>query len=242
MPTRRPIPSAPRSRRPAPTPRSAAWRRSRRGRTWCWTPTAIPPRPCASRSPPCSGCTAGTRRARRRAGGRPVWQRGQGPDRRLPRPRVRRPRAGGGPNAGHRVYEEGVPYTFHLLPSGTRVAPRTRVVLGPGATLDLTVLQQEIADCRLEPGRLFIDPQALLIEPEDVAFEEASLRQQIASTARGVGAAAARKVLRTAARLPVRFARDIPELGPTCVPRGRCWRTPTRGEAGCSSREPRGRA
>ncbi len=124
----------------------------------------------------------------------------------------------GGPNAGHRVYEEGVPYTFHLLPSGTRVAPRTRVVLGPGATLDLTVLQREINDCRLEPGRLFIDPQALLIEPEDVAFEEASLRQQIASTARGVGAAAARKVLRTAARLPVRFARDIAALGPYLRP------------------------
>src|SRR4029079_5467722 len=41
----------------------------------------------------------------------------------------------GGPNAGHRVYEERGPYTFHLLPSRTRVAPRARVVLGPGATL-----------------------------------------------------------------------------------------------------------
>ncbi|WP_434382881.1 adenylosuccinate synthetase [Melittangium boletus] len=124
----------------------------------------------------------------------------------------------GGPNAGHRVYEEGVPYTFHLLPSGTRVAPRARVVLGPGAVLDLSVLLREIDDCRLEPGRLFIDPQALLIESEDVAFEEASLRQQIASTARGVGAATARKVLRTAAWLPVRFARDSAELGPYLRP------------------------
>jgi adenylosuccinate synthase len=124
----------------------------------------------------------------------------------------------GGPNAGHRVYEDLVPYTFHQLPSGTRVAPHARVVLGPGATLLLTVLHQEIADCRLEPGRLFIDPQALLIEPSDVAFEEESLRKQIASTARGVGAATARKVLRTAAQPLVRLAKDIEELRPFLCP------------------------
>ncbi|MET0406590.1 MAG: adenylosuccinate synthetase [Cystobacter sp.] len=120
----------------------------------------------------------------------------------------------GGPNAGHRVYEDLVPYTFHLLPSGTRVAPQARVVLGPGTTLSLTSLRREIADCRLEPGRLFIDPQALLIESMDVTFEEASLREQIASTARGVGAATARKVLRTAAQPPVRLAKDVEELRP----------------------------
>jgi adenylosuccinate synthase len=124
----------------------------------------------------------------------------------------------GGPNAGHRVYEDLVPYTFHQLPSGTRVAPQARVVLGPGTTLSLTVLHQEISDCRLEPGRLFIDPQALLIEPSDVTFEEESLRKQIASTARGVGAATARKVLRTAAQPIVRLAKDIEGLGPFLRP------------------------
>ncbi len=124
----------------------------------------------------------------------------------------------GGPNAGHRVYEELAPYTFHLLPSGTRVSARAQVVLGPGATLELMVLRREIADCRLEPGRLFIDPQALLIEPSDVTFEEESLRKQIASTARGVGAATARKVLRTAARPPVRLAKDVEELRPFLRP------------------------
>jgi adenylosuccinate synthase len=124
----------------------------------------------------------------------------------------------GGPNAGHRVYEELAPYTFHLLPSGTRVAPQARVVLGPGATLALATLQQEIADCGLEPGRLFIDPQALLIEPSDVQVEEDSLRKQIASTARGVGAATARKVMRTAAQPGVRLAKDVTELGPFLRP------------------------
>ncbi|SEM42910.1 adenylosuccinate synthase [Stigmatella aurantiaca] len=124
----------------------------------------------------------------------------------------------GGPNAGHRVYEELGHYTFHQLPSGTRAASRARVVLGPGSTLSLRVLHQEIADCRLEPGRLFIDPHALVIEPSDVTFEEESLRKQIASTARGVGAATARKVLRTAAEPPVRLAKDLKELGPFLRP------------------------
>ncbi|KFE71363.1 adenylosuccinate synthetase [Hyalangium minutum] len=124
----------------------------------------------------------------------------------------------GGPNAGHRVYEELGPYTFHQLPSGTRAAPRARVALGPGATLSLTSLQQEIADCRIEPGRLFIDPQALVIEPSDVAFEEESLRKQIASTAQGVGMATARKVLRTAAKPQVRLAKELEELRPFLSP------------------------
>lgn len=124
----------------------------------------------------------------------------------------------GGPNAGHRVYEELGHYTFHQLPSGTRAAPRARVVLGPGSTLSLTAVQQEIADCRLEPWRLFIDPHALVIEPSDVTFEEEFLRKQIASTARGVGAATARKVLRTAAQPPVRLAKDLKELGPFLRP------------------------
>lgn len=118
----------------------------------------------------------------------------------------------GGPNAGHKVYEEPAPYTFHLLPSGTRVAPRAQVVLGPGSNLALDCLLKELTECQLQEGRLFIDPQALIIEPEDRSLEEGSLKQEIGSTAQGVGAATARKVLRTAARPHVRLARDVPEL------------------------------
>ncbi|RYZ39339.1 MAG: adenylosuccinate synthase [Myxococcaceae bacterium] len=124
----------------------------------------------------------------------------------------------GGPNAGHRVHDAEGFYTFHQLPSGTRVAPHASVVLGPGAVLSRERLRQEMEDCALAPGRLFIDPLAVIIEEADLALEGASLKQQIGSTAQGVGAATARKVLRTAAIPAVRLARDIAALEPFLRP------------------------
>lgn len=123
----------------------------------------------------------------------------------------------GGPNAGHTVYEEPEPYTFHLLPSGTRRS-EAKLVLGPGATLDVDTLRKEIADCRVPQGRLFIDPQAMIIEAADVAFEAEKLTGSIGSTGRGVGAATSRKILRTAAVPNVRRALDMPELTPYIRP------------------------
>ncbi|RKH65702.1 adenylosuccinate synthetase [Corallococcus llansteffanensis] len=118
----------------------------------------------------------------------------------------------GGPNAGHRVYAEDGVYTFHQLPSGTRVAKGAQVVLGPGTTLSLERLRKELEDCELREGRLFIDPQAVIIEEADLLMEGASLKQQIGSTAQGVGSATSRKVLRTAATPAVRLAKDVATL------------------------------
>lgn len=119
----------------------------------------------------------------------------------------------GGPNAGHQVYSEPKPQKFFHLPSGTTRAPKAKIVLGPGSTLWLPKLQEEIAECELEPDRLCIDPQAMMIEKADREFET-KLKEQIGSTAQGVGAATARKVLRTSADPPVRLAREVPELKP----------------------------
>ena len=119
----------------------------------------------------------------------------------------------GGPNAGHQVYEQPQPYTFHLLPSGTRNCA-AGLILGPGAVLSIQTLMREIHDCRISPERLSIDPQAMIIEAEDIELERAVLEKAIGSTAQGVGAATARKVLRSAATKPVRLARDMDELSP----------------------------
>ncbi|HEX8154082.1 MAG TPA: adenylosuccinate synthetase, partial [Thermoanaerobaculia bacterium] len=59
----------------------------------------------------------------------------------------------GGPNAGHTVFEVPKPYTFHLLPSGTRRNSRARIVLGPGAVVALPRLLQEINQCEVAPER-----------------------------------------------------------------------------------------
>src|SRR5579863_7977730 len=70
----------------------------------------------------------------------------------------------GGPNAGHKVYEDPKPYTHHQLPSGTRRS-NAQLLIGPGAVMHLADLLQEIADCKVSKERLSIDPRAMVIDP-----------------------------------------------------------------------------
>lgn len=117
----------------------------------------------------------------------------------------------GGPNAGHTVSSASGLYTYHLLPSGTRDT-NAQVLLGPGMTIHVENLVKEIAECKIGPDRLFIDPQAMIIESQDIDAEK-EMVAKIASTGRGGGSAAARRIL---GRRPgaVRLARDVPELAP----------------------------
>ena len=100
----------------------------------------------------------------------------------------------GGPNAGHKVYEEP-PYTHISLPCGTRreIDPQD-LLIGPGAVIEPAKLLKEIRDCAVEPGRLTVDEQAVVITPEDREWEEENLKWEIGSTAQGVGKATARRV------------------------------------------------
>jgi adenylosuccinate synthase len=117
----------------------------------------------------------------------------------------------GGPNAGHKV-PTTPPYTHRLLPSGTLANPDARLLISPGATLSIPQLLKEIAECRVEAGDLFIDPQAMIIETADIDAEK-SLIMGIGSTGQGGGAAAARRIMgRHGTDPPVRLARDVPEL------------------------------
>lgn len=116
----------------------------------------------------------------------------------------------GGPNAGHKVFEDPEPYTHHQLPCGTR-STTAQLAIGPGAVLDLARLLKEIADCGVSASRLSIDPQAMIIEDADKELEAQTLVKSIGSTGQGVGAATARKIMRGAG---VHLARDIRDLRP----------------------------
>jgi adenylosuccinate synthase len=118
----------------------------------------------------------------------------------------------GGPNAGHKVPTPTV-YTHRQLPSGTLANERAKLLIGPGATIDPTLLLSEIAECNVDSDRLYIDPQVMIIEPEDLEAE-AALVKAIASTGKGGGNAASRRILGRSGDLsiPVRLARDVPEL------------------------------
>jgi adenylosuccinate synthase len=119
----------------------------------------------------------------------------------------------GGPNAGHKVYEEPKPYAFHQLPSGTR-ACEAKILIGAGAVINVETIMREIGDCKVSKDRLSIDPQAMIISPEDKAHEGRLVRT-IGSTGQGVGAATARRIMRGA---DVRLARDIRDLRPYIRP------------------------
>lgn len=100
----------------------------------------------------------------------------------------------GGPNAGHNVYEEP-PYTHVSLPCGTRKGNDSQdLLIGPGAVIEPVKLLREIRDCTIEPQRLIVDEQAVVITLEDQEWEEENLKLEIGSTAQGVGKATARRV------------------------------------------------
>lgn len=99
----------------------------------------------------------------------------------------------GGPNAGHKVYEEPEPFTFHSLPSGTRVSDAD-IVIGAGAVVNVDNLLREINKCDLDHRRLTIDPQVMLISDADIEKERRNV-ETIGSTGQGVGAATARRIL-----------------------------------------------
>lgn len=119
----------------------------------------------------------------------------------------------GAPNAGHKVRDyAGAVYTHRQLPSGTR-ATSCALLLGPGAVINVEVLMREIAECAVMPGRLAIDPAALIIEEDDVAHES-RLKVAIGSTGTGGGAALARRIRQRDTSGAIRTACDIPKLAP----------------------------
>ncbi len=99
----------------------------------------------------------------------------------------------GGPNAGHKVYEEP-PFTHISLPCGTRGNNEAQLLIGPGAVIEPKVLLREIRDCEVAPDRLIIDEQAVVVTEADRRWERRHLKSEIGSTAQGVGRATARRV------------------------------------------------
>lgn len=115
----------------------------------------------------------------------------------------------GGPNAGHSVVSPSGHYIYHQLPSGT-IDTNAEILLGPGMTINLSKLLEEIKDCGISSERLFIDPQAMVIDTADIDKEKEKLVGGIASTGQGGGAAAARRILHRDST--TKLAKDYPEL------------------------------
>ena len=103
----------------------------------------------------------------------------------------------GGPNSGHSfVNDDGRTVLLRQLPTGY-IRPRTRLLIPPGALIDLEVLKCELDMLGLDHRRVGVDRNAMVIEPADKRREaELELRERLSSTLCGVGSAVARRVLR----------------------------------------------
>jgi adenylosuccinate synthase len=98
----------------------------------------------------------------------------------------------GGPNAGHTVFANP-PHKFHLLPSGTSRAQDAKLIIGPGAVLNIDTLLEEISNYKVSTNRLVIDENATVISREDIR-KESKLVAKIGSTGQGVGYATAHSI------------------------------------------------
>lgn len=119
-----------------------------------------------------------------------------------------------GPNAGHSAVGilDKKTWALRQIPVAAVARLDATLWIAAGSEIDVPVLLSEIA--RLDEAgyyvteRLVIDPSATLLTPEHVAAEtEASLTGRIGSTGKGVGAARAARIMRTAVT-----AADAPEL------------------------------
>ena len=109
----------------------------------------------------------------------------------------------GGPNAGHTVYDANArEWKLRHVPVGF-INPRARLALAAGSEVSAEVLFKEINDLEGAgydiTARLHIDPQATLLDNSHIKQEVMStLNSRLGSTAKGVGAARADRIWRTA--------------------------------------------
>jgi adenylosuccinate synthase len=117
----------------------------------------------------------------------------------------------GGPNSGHTITLNGRQVVLRQVPAGV-VNPSTKLLLAAGCLLDQDVLFKEIELFSLNPSRLEIDRNAVIVDKDYAQREkEAQLDNDIGSTCTGTGFAVAERALR---KREVRLAKDTPSLKP----------------------------
>jgi adenylosuccinate synthase len=104
----------------------------------------------------------------------------------------------GGPNSGHSFQKDnGDLVLLRQLPTGF-VRPETRLLIPAGGLVDLELLRREIDDLGVDSARVGVDRSAMVISAADREKErELKLSERLSSTLCGVGAAVARRALRS---------------------------------------------
>jgi adenylosuccinate synthase len=118
-----------------------------------------------------------------------------------------------GPNAGHSVVDprSGTKYALRQIPVAAVTNPEAILVIAAGSEIELAVLRAEVEQLENDgievTNRLRIDPAATVLTPAHHGQEhDAELTARIGSTGKGIGAARADRIMRTA-----QTVRDYPE-------------------------------
>ncbi|MBQ8820838.1 adenylosuccinate synthase [Campylobacter sp.] len=113
-------------------------------------------------------------------------------------------RSGGGHNAGHTIWVNGVKYALHLVPSGI-LHPNIINIIGNGVVVNLEVLIKEMAQFENLKGRFYISDRAHLNLAYHSLIDQAKERlkgdKAIGTTGKGIGPAYADKISRTGHRV-----------------------------------------
>ena len=113
-------------------------------------------------------------------------------------------RSGGGHNAGHTIWVNGVKYALHLVPSGI-LHPNIINIIGNGVVVNPEVLIKEMAQFENLKGRFYISDRAHLNLAYhsliDQAKEKLKGDKAIGTTGKGIGPAYADKISRTGHRV-----------------------------------------
>lgn len=109
-----------------------------------------------------------------------------------------------GPNAGHTVYDkEGNKFPLRQIPVAAVTNPTAGLAISAGSEVDMKVLAGEVEDIEsyghAVADRLFVDGQATVLEMRHLLREQdTGIVNRIGSTGKGIGAARADRIMRTA--------------------------------------------
>lgn len=113
-------------------------------------------------------------------------------------------RSGGGHNAGHTIWVNGVKYALHLVPSGI-LHPNIINIIGNGVVVNPEVLIKEMVQFENLKGRFYISDRAHLNLAYHSLIDQAKERlkgdKAIGTTGKGIGPAYADKISRTGHRV-----------------------------------------
>lgn len=126
-----------------------------------------------------------------------------------------------GSNAGHTtIGQDGQPHALRSIPAAGVMNHDAKLYIAPGSEVDLQVLRDDLETFRQAgapvEGRLYIHPEATLIETQHYIDEGAAVGDfgKHGSTRKGVGAARAARIMRQAHRISD-IQRDVEKLGAT---------------------------